>query len=69
MSTHGYFYVLIDSKPGILNFCVDFLWLEMGIILKAAWKLKMRYLCNAVLLMVQQVSMIYINLSICVNPE
>lgn len=41
----------------------------MGIILKAAWKLKMRYLCNAVLLMVQQISMFYSNLSICANPE
>lgn len=41
----------------------------MGIILKAAWKLKMRYLYNAILLMVQQVSMFYNSLSICVNPE
>lgn len=29
----------------------------------------MRYLCNAILLMVQQVSMFYSNISICVNPE
>lgn len=41
----------------------------MGIILKAAGKLKMRYLCNAILLTVQQVIMFYSNLSICVNPE
>lgn len=41
----------------------------MGIVLKAAWKLKMRYLYNAILHMAQQISMLYSNLSVCVNLE
>lgn len=69
MRTHDYFYVLTVPELGVLSFSVDFLWLEIEIVLKAVWKLKMRYLCNTVLHMAQQISMLYSNLSVCVNPE
>lgn len=67
MKIRDYFYVLRVPELWVLSFSVDFLWLEMEIVLKTAQKLKMRYLCNAVLCVVQQISMLCSNPSACVN--